>query len=359
MNPRVEVFDALERIDRRSYEALHAASRASVFYDWRFLLAVERSPLLPALKNLYLCAYDGDRLIGLLPAYLQRLATVDPLGTLARAAGVPDGGGELGLFSHTMHCWDSTVPCLDAAGDARATLLDALLRVAEREGAAHAGMLNLADPALLAHLRGGPLQVHPLVERFDADLGQYDDFEHFVGELPPDGRTEMRRQLRKFEASGASARVLAPPFGDVLEPLCELCMRTTARRGTPHYFPAGPLAGFVRLCGELARLVVIQAGDRLISGMICYEQRETFYAWSAGVVYDRSDFSPYTIAFAAAYRHAFARGLRHFHGGRLNEKIKRRLGLTPNPLHCALAPLSPPRAPPWRDAREPASAALD
>ncbi|ALN55886.1 oxidoreductase [Lysobacter enzymogenes] len=356
MKPRIEVFDSLERVDRRSYQTLHDASRASLFYDWRFLLAAERSPLLPTQKTLYLCAYDGDELAGCLPAYLQRLAAVDPLGLLARAAQVRDAGGESGLFSHMMHCWDSSVPCLETAGGVREALLDALLDVAAREGAAYAGLLNLGEAARAG---GSRLRLHPLVERYDAQLGLFDDFDHYVRALPSDGRAEMRRQLRKFEASGASAQVLAPPFDDRLEQVCELCFRTTARRGTPHYFPAAPLARFVRLCGDLARLVLIQAQGRVISGMIGWQRRDTFCLWSAGVTYDQSDFSPYTICFAAAFRHAFAHGLQRFEGGRLNERIKRRLGLSPVPLRCAIARLAPPRRAAPTSARVPASAALD
>lgn len=357
MSLRIEVFDALERIDRRGYDALHAASRAPLFYDWRFLLATERSPLLPARKNLYLCAYDGDELAGFLPAYLQRLDTVDPLGVLARAAQVRDRGGDTALFSHMMHCWDSTVPCLQASGGVREALLEQLLRSAVREGAAYAGLLNIAEPALP---RAGRLQAHALVERYDAQLGGFDGFEDFVRALPSDGRAEMRRQLRKFDASGASAHVLAPPFDETLEHVCELCFRTTARLGTPQYFPAAALARFVRLCGDLARLVVIRARDGgLVSGMVGYQQRDTFCLWSAGVVYDRSDFSPYTIGFAAAYRHAFAHGLRRFEGGRLNARIKRRLGLSALPLHCALARTAPAAAAPTRRRPAPAHAALD
>ncbi|QQP95396.1 GNAT family N-acetyltransferase [Lysobacter enzymogenes] len=342
MSISIQAVDALERIGRREYEALYAASRASLFYDWRFLHAAERSPLLPVEKTVYLCAYDDGELCGVLPAYLQRLAGVDPLGLLAASAGVRDGGGELGLFSHVMHCWDTGVPCLEAASGARERLLRALLDAAAREGARYAGLLNVEDPALFAPLRACGLTPRPLVERYDLDLARFDDFEQLLRALPSDGRGEMRRQLRKFEASAASARVLAPPFDDTLETVCGLCFATTARRGTPHYFPAAPLARFVRLCGELARVIVIESDGAPISGMICYQSRDAFYLWSAGVVYDRCDFSPYTVGFAAAYRYAFAAGLRRVEGGRLNERIKRRLGLSPSTLYSALAPL--PRA---------------
>lgn len=338
MSINIQAVDALERIDRREYEALYAASRASLFYDWRFLLAAERSPLLPVEKTVYLCAYEDGELSAVLPAYLQRLAGIDPLGLLAGSAGVRDGGGELGLFSHIMHCWDTGIPCLEAASGARERLLRALLDTAAREGASYAGLLNLEDPALFAPLRACGLAPRPLVERYDLDLARFDDFEQLVRALPRHGRAEMRRQVRKFEASTARARVLAPPFDQTLEAVCGLCFATTARRGTPHYFPAAPLARFVRLCGDLARVIVIEADGAPISGMICYQSRDALYLWSTGVVYDRSEFSPYTVCFATAYRHAFAEGLRRVEGGRLNERIKRRLGLSPSMLYSALAP---------------------
>lgn len=333
----IDVHRFLQSIDDDAYRALHAASAAPVFYDRRFLDAAEHSPLLPVEKVFYLCASEGDELIGLLPAYLQRVATIDPLGLLERTAGVRDGGSDLGLFSHIMHCWDSTVPALADRPDARTALLRAFKQLARDQGARHVGLLSVRDPALLEHARGQGFSGAHLVDRYDVDLRRFANFEQFVRQLPGDGRCEMNRQLRKFEASGATARVIAPPFDGVLERLTELCYRTTARNGTPQYFPPAPLARFVRRCGGLVRLVVVECGSELVGGIICFEQAGRIHLWSAGVVYDRSSFSPYTLCFASAYRYAFARGLKRLEGGRLNERIKRRLGLTPTPLYSLIA----------------------
>ena len=331
----IETVDTLDRIDRRTYEAFHAVNGAPVFYDWRLLLAAERSPLLPAERTFYWCARDGGNLVGFLPAYLQRLSVVDPLGLLARTAGVHDTGGEFGLFSHMMHCWETTIPCLGRS-DVREQLIAQLRNLGNRVGASYAGLLNVGDVALLSGLTESGLTVRPMVDRYVLDLSRFDDFDHLVRELPSDGRHEMNRQLRTFAASGATGRVLAPPYGDVLERQCQLCFETTARKGTPHYFPAEPLVRFVRHCGDVVRLVVIELEGHLVGGGICYEQGDTFHVWSAGVTYDQSEFSPYTIFFATAYRYAFERGLRHVEGGRLNERIKLRLGLAPVTLYSAL-----------------------
>lgn len=349
----IEQTDSLAAIDRHRYEAFHAHSRAPAFYDWRFLDAAECSPLLPAEKNIYLCARDGEDLVGFLPAYLQRLSAVDPLGLLARSAGVRDGGGDLGLFSHMMHCWETTIPCIDGHAGVRVRLAQALARLGEREGAAYAGLLNVCEPALAAGLGAAGLAARPMVDRYRADLARFDSFEHFVRELPTPGRHEMNRQLRKLAASDARVEVLEPPYDDLLERQCALCFATTSRLGTPHYFPAAPLARFVRRCGGLSRLIVAISQGELVGGAICYLQRDTLYVWSAGLTYDRSAFSPYTIFFAEAYRYAFARGIRYIEAGRLNDRIKRRLGLLPSPLHSALARLPP--APHHRSASQAAN----
>lgn len=333
----IEIHRSLRQIDADAYRAFDAAGGFSVFYDWRFLTAAERAPLLPVERTFYLCACEHGRLLGFVPAYLQRLARVDPLGLLERSAGLRDSGADLGLFSHVMHCWDSTVAVLDDRADVRAALLHAISALARREGARHAGLLSVQDPRLLEQAHGHGFSEHPLVDRYGADLRGYAGFDDFVRRLPKDGRWEMNRQLRKFEASGARTRVIAPPFDEVLERLCELCFATTAKNGTPQYFPPAPLARLVRLCGDLVRLALVECDGELVGGFVCFDHRECLYVWSAGVVYDRSQFSPYTLGMAAAYRYAFAHRLPRVEAGRLNERIKRRLGLVPTPLYALVA----------------------
>lgn len=329
----IDIHPTLRQIDTDAYRAFDAAGGFSVFYDWRFLVAAEHAPLLPVERTFYLCAREHGRLLGFVPAYLQRLASVDPLGLLERSAGLRDDGADLGLFSHVMHCWDSTVAVLDDRAEVRAALLHALSALARREGARHAGLLSVDDPRLLEQARDHGYSKRALVDRYGVDLRDYAGFDDFVRRLPNDGRWEMNRQLRKFEASGARTRVIGPPFDTVLERLCELCFGTTAKNGTPQYFPPGPLARWVRLCGDLMRLALVECDGELVGGFVCFEHRRCLYVWSAGMVYDRSAFSPYTLGMAAAYRYAFTRGLPRVEAGRLNERIKRRLGLRPTPLY--------------------------
>ena len=83
--------------------------------------AVERSPLLPVDKTYYLVAYDGPRLIGFMPIYLQSPSVVDPFGVLAQTTSTRFEARARGLFSHVMHCYDSTI-----LGDGGPPVLEAL-----------------------------------------------------------------------------------------------------------------------------------------------------------------------------------------------------------------------------------------
>ncbi|WDD90435.1 GNAT family N-acetyltransferase (plasmid) [Burkholderia sp. FERM BP-3421] len=334
MQLSVEIIESIERIVPGAYESFFHASGASLFYDPQFLRAAERSPLLPALGTYYVLVLHGRRIVAFMPVYLQRLMVVDPLGVLRQNAGLVDDGCDLALLSHIMHCFTSTIPSIVGSPHVYPLMFDALADLAQCTGARYYGLLNVCDEMLLAAAIDRGMHVNYMVDRFYTDLDRFGDFDDFVEQLPADGRREMNRQLRKFTASGACSQIIAPPFDGRLQQLAALCHATTSRHGTPQYFPTVPLAEFCRLCGSLVRLCTIETGGRVVGGLICFEGPDTFYTWSAGVTYDQTDFSPYTIAFAASYRYAFERNLHRLEGGRLNARIKTRLGMRPGRLYA-------------------------
>lgn len=332
MSVTVEIAKSLADIDRGDYQSLYEASGASFFYDWRFLDAAERSPLLEVLQPYYLLARDRGRLVAFMPAYLQRVAVVDPFGLLAAKAGLSGQDGQLGLFSHVMHCFDSRLVSTMRIGEVLPALLERLATLAKTVQARYFGFLNVADSQLIEHAAGRGLSARHMVDRYRLDLRGHADFAAFVDALPTDGRHEMKRQLRRFAETDATVGLLEPPFDGRLEQLAQLCQQTTARYGTPQYFPAAILARFVRTCGELARLCVVEHEGQLAGGLICFVDKDVLCIWSAGMRYDKTDFSPYTVGFAHLYRYAFEHAIPIVEAGRLNERIKLRLGLKPLPL---------------------------
>lgn len=328
------ILASLDDLDPAEYRAFFVRSQAPLFYDRRFLLAAEHAPLLPVHNVFYVLARDAGQLVAVVPAYLQDIGVVDPLKVLAGSVGLSAAPGDRALFSHIMHCFDSTMPTLSDDPRLYAGLFDTLAGLAQTEGARYFGLLNVKDGPVLREAQRHGLNLHHMVDKYAVDLTAFRDFDHFVQALPAEGRREMVRQLRKFDSSGMVARIVAPPFDDMLEQLASLCHLTTARLGTPQYWPAEPLARFCRQCGDLIRLSVIEADGRLLSGFICFEEAGTLHVWTAGMDYEQTEFSPYSIGFATAYRHAFERGLKRVEGGRLNARIKTRLGLKPVRLYA-------------------------
>jgi hypothetical protein len=337
MTIAVEVLTSIDQLDAAAYRSLRRSCAASPFYDPRVLTAFERAPLLPVEKTYYLAAYEGPALVGFMPAYLQAPAVVDPFDVLRQTTSTRFEAGARGLFSHVMHCYDTTV--IGTGGVlVLAPLLERLAALAQAEGAQHFVIMNVAEGPLLAEARGLGLEVSYMFDRYCLDLSGIRDFDALVLALPPAGRHEMRRQLRRFEGTGARAAVERAPF-DRIDELAQLCHRTTARRGTPQYLPPAPLANLLSSCGDLLRFVVIyDVNDRMVAGFICIDDGPTFHMWLGGVIYEGLAFSPYTVAFAASYRYALAQGKQRIEAGRLNAKIKHRLGLSPMPLHAIVSP---------------------
>jgi hypothetical protein len=347
MTIAVQILTSIDQLGDAAYLGLRQSYAPSAFYDRRFLAGVERSPLLPVEKTFYLVAYDDSVPVAFMPAYVQDPSIVDPFGVLEQTTSVRFQPDARGLFSHVMHCYDSTI-----VGDCGAAVLtplfDRLAELARAEGAQHFVLINVAEGPLLATARGLGLEVNYMFDRYHLALREIRDFDALVAQaLPKDGRSEMRRQLRKFAASGARTAIETFPFRR-LDELAELCHLTTKRKGTPQYLPAEPLARLVTSCGDMMRFVMAYAGERILGGFICIDDGPVFHIWLAGVTYEGVEFSPYTICVAEAYRYALALGKRRVEAGRLNAKIKRRLGLTPLPLHSIMSPDLRARIGPWK-----------
>jgi hypothetical protein len=337
MTIAVEIFTRIDQLDVAAYLALRRSSAAPAFYDLRFLGGIERSPLIPVEKAYYLAAYDGPALVAFMPAYVQFPGVVDPFGVLEKTTSIRFEPNARGVFSHVMHCYDSTV-----VGEMKTMVLRALFErlteVAMAECAQHFIMMNVADGPLLAEARALGFEVNYMFDRFALNLSTIRDFDALVTQtLPAHGRAEMRRQLRKFSASGARTVVETAPFAR-LDELSELCHLTTKRRGTPQYLPAVPLAQLVSSCGDMMRFVMAYVGDQIAGGFICIDDGPVFHIWLAGMTYEGLDFSPYTICSAEAYRYAFMHGKQRIEAGRLNARIKERLGLSAVPLHSVVSP---------------------
>ncbi|HEU4727031.1 MAG TPA: GNAT family N-acetyltransferase [Kofleriaceae bacterium] len=333
----IRVCHSLSELDEAEYAVLRTKCATPVFYDWRFLQAAERSPLLPVEKTFYLVGHEGGRLVAFMPAYLQ--SSADPFGVLSRTTPMKMAREARGLFSHIMHCSESTILSLAGSRELRSRMLEQLRDLALEVGASYYGVLNVVDPDLLSCAREMNLEVNYMWDRFTLELAGLEGTADLMARLPADGRRELRRQLRKFEVSGAEAIVERPPFHD-FEEVARLCNQTTTKNGTPEYYPIRQMIDFITACSELVRLVSIKKGGERVGTLICFEQDGALHTWAAGMVYDKTEFSPYTLAFWTAFRYALEARLRVVEGGRTTAKIKQRLGFSPRPLYSIVSQTS-------------------
>lgn len=309
MTTTLDIINSAKDLDPAEYRAFFLQSKAPLFYDLRFLIAAEQSPLLNVSKIFYLLARDEGRLIALVPLYLQEFRSADPLGLLISSAKLSIESEERGLFSHIIHCTDTTIPTLSHDPSLYARIFDAITAIAQAELARYFCFLNVQDGVLLREAQRNGLNINYMVDKFSIELDAFPDFDSFAQALPKYRRYEMVRQLRIFNRSDAKVRILAPPFDNEIEKLARLYYLTTQRLGTPYYWPESQLAVFCRLCGDLVRLIVVEQNGQIVSGFICFEEDGALHFWSAGMDDESSDFSPYTLGVSAVYRYAFEKGL--------------------------------------------------
>lgn len=327
------VLDRFARVDRAAYEDLWRSCGSPAFYHPAMLCAIEAFPMLPFESVTYIALMERERMTAFVVVYLQR--EPDPFGTLQRATGLTFGGDNIGLLGHIPHCYETAILVRDDSLELRAAALDVLRAVArERRMRVH-GLINIADPRLLEVAERRGMAISYMHDRFYADLTPYREFEHFVAELPRHGRQEMNRQLRKFEAAGGTTSIEAPPLSN-LDEVVQLCHMTTAKYGTPQYYPPATFGRFIESCGDLVRLISVRKGDRRVAAVVCFVDPGRFHMWAGGIDYADCEFSPYTLMFAAGFRHAFASGVTVVEGGRTNAKTKQRLGFMPRRLYAAI-----------------------
>ncbi|MBC3215900.1 GNAT family N-acetyltransferase [Serratia fonticola] len=333
----LDYINSVKDLDPAEYRAFFLQSKAPLFYDQRFLIAAEQSPLLNVSKIFYLLARDEGMLTALVPIYLQKFRSVDSLGLLVSSAKLSLESEDRGLFSHIIHCTDTTIPMLNHAPSLYARIFDAITAIAQAEQARYFCFLNVQDGVLLREAQRSGLNINFMVDKFSIELDAFPDFNSFVQASPKYGRYEMTRKHRIFNRCDARARILAPPFDNEIYKLSQLYYLTTKRLGTPYYWPESQLADFCHLCGDLVRLGVVEHNGEIVSGFICFEEEGALHVWSAGMDYDSSDFNPYTLGMSAVYHYAFERGINLIECGRLNPRIKTRLGFKQKRLYSVIS----------------------
>ena len=195
---RIEFSSSIREIDAAVWDSLVHASGAPVFYEHAYISAYEQAPLINADYSACFLMWDGEKLVGMLPVYLQ--SAVNPLRRLHEV--YPEARGGPALLSHTWHCYDTHVP---ATAEVLPVLLDAMAQAASALGARWYGFVNVQrGGALSRDLRAAGLPARHLTDRWVTDLGSY---ENYLARLGIRARANLRRNERRSREAGVAIEI--------------------------------------------------------------------------------------------------------------------------------------------------------
>ena len=334
MSTLIKIISDFEQLPLSDITGLNNAANASFFYDVRFLRAAHYYPLLPILDAYYILAYQHSMLVGFTVVYSQR--SPDPFGSLSRATGLNFNEG-LVCLGHIMHGYESEIiATTDQADLIRGDIFKEIKALGSRLGAKYVGLINIANDQLVSAGVFEGYQASFMWDRYFMDIACVDTVEDYIAGLPADGRREMNRQQRKLQASHHQAGVQSLPVADLAQ-IAELVCVTSARHGTPDYYPPAAFKPFVETCAGLIRLISVQEHGLVLGVMVCFVHAKTLHIWAAGMSYDKTDFSPYSVCMLEAFRYAKQEGLDTIEIGRTNHKIKTRMGFKAKELFSLIA----------------------
>ncbi|MFF7635956.1 peptidogalycan biosysnthesis protein [Kitasatospora sp. NPDC008050] len=343
----VEEHDAVEEFEDEPLDGL--AMPGGSRHHLAELARLELAELLRGTQVRYLLARDADRRpVGLLPCY----RTSEPLP--AAIAPEPVGGaaaeqahllGSPGAVANYL----AVAPGLDPAGR-RAPgrlLVEHALRAARTEPAAVTLMPYLTDAQrelVPAELRRGALLRQEPVARLDID---WPDFDAYVSSLAGSRRAGVRKERRRFLASGIA--VSEEAVLDVCEEIAPLVHQVEQRygRSTTADQIEFYLTGLGLAMADSGFALVARRGAELLGVCVIWEREGDWVIRCWGCDYALTDRESlyYNLVFYEPIARAIERGIPRIQLGPHSIVTKRTRGCAVEELHTLLLAPSGPTAP--------------
>ena len=106
-------------------------------------------------------------------------------------------------------------------------------------------------------------------------------------------------------------------------------------------YPEGPFVDFVMGLGERALVVRIDKGSDMLAGAVVLLDDQRLHMWVGGTPHATvNSFSPNYLLWATEIRTAIELDKVLIEGGRANQPMKLRHGMTPLPLHACVIPVT-------------------
>lgn len=325
-----KIYKSFLDIDQKMYFELYESSNSSVFLHPNFILAAEVAPLLPFKDVFYIVIYEGLVMKAFVPCYFQESA--DPFGVLQKTTPFQFSDSVSSLFTHIMHCSESTFVMQSYEIALIRLIHDAMKQLAIENNIDYCGILNTSDSDLIQKSNMLGITADYMWEKFYREIGHMSSIEEFIRGASKSGRKLFRKSLRRFnEDTSAVVKIEKSSFSD-LKTSVKQCHDTSEKYGTGHYYPISNFKKFIELCGDIVTIISIHVSGEQISSNICFIYKDTLYLWACGMTYEKIDFSPYLITILKAFEYAKKNNLSIIEIGRTNKEMKERLGFMSSPL---------------------------
>jgi predicted N-acyltransferase len=286
----------------------------------------------------YFLAWDEDRLVGALPAWLKSHSYGEYIFDWAWA----DGAARAGIRYYpkavvavpfTPATGGRILLCSDAPPETAEFLIRGLLDDAAAQGlsSVHWLFTKPEEQELLER------QGHILREtvQFHWRNRNWTDWDDYLGSMRGKRRREIRRERRRLAESGCSVEMMAgPDLGDAEWNAIDRFYRDTAARKGAHPYLSPSFFSVIReRCAESVRFAAARHGGNLVGGALFFEQGDALYGryWGCDARHRHLHFE---TCFYAPIEYCIARGIQLYEAGAQGEhKLPR--GFAPVAVYSA------------------------
>jgi len=216
-----------------------------------------------------------------------------------------------------------------------AAVVDRGLELAAEWGACALAVPNLTPPLVARWQQARPTPDVVLLD-FAYTGPIRGGLDGFLAAIPARrNRSEFRRQLRHAEETGLRLHALrGADMLPLLGAFTDLAIAAADKHGH-NFFGQDIFEATARVPGAV--LLTAEHDGTLAGGFLCFRHGSGFYAWAAGIDYDRlATLRTYTALMAHTVTYAAATGATQLHAGRGNHRYKRSVGLTGTALQACI-----------------------
>ncbi|PSR24453.1 MAG: hypothetical protein C7B47_14765 [Sulfobacillus thermosulfidooxidans] len=334
---KIDVVEDLALIGEQPWDDLVKVSGGSVFHSFRWLQAFKQG--MPyRLDPYHIVARDGDRLVGIMPAYLTqgcpRLEAHRKY-VLTKATYLR----EPMLLAHTLYSYYGGPLVRQADWELIRQLLIVFDDLARQLRVDVYGVVNVPEEQAMLRFLLAEMGYH--VRYLSSTMHMscaWTTFDEYLAQLKSKRRVFMRGIVRRAKAQGVTAQLTPKPQNlGTLVALSNNVLKEHRHRNTD-LFPRTYWETLLEVMGDRLKFLLVRAPDgRVICFFAVLDAFETLTPWIAGIDYTTLKvYEPYHFAYVWLIKYAIEHKYHAVDMGRGSYRFKSRYGFQRRMLYLAL-----------------------